>query len=248
MDSTIGAARTIEMKTAPRAATRGHVPGSRKLVTVSPKLASRSSLGRFLPLLIHSWLDCGGQPRRTDLIFVLAGRPARKAYALRLFEEGFAPRILLSVGRFEIRRFSLQKLPVPIDLLQMAASIDPPQRHFLVCFEDQVVRVQRIAVGRFGTLGEIEALAKWLQEHPTIQSVLIVSSGSHLRRVRICCRKLLPARLQIHLVGVDGEKDDPDEISEKESNVWILTELLKLPLYRILLSVRRAEAATEEIK
>jgi len=39
-----------------------------------------------------------------DLIFVLAGRMERKPYGLELYLAGMAPRLVLSVGRFEVSR------------------------------------------------------------------------------------------------------------------------------------------------
>jgi len=39
--------------------------------------------------------------------------------------------------RFEIHRFPELGLPQTIDLLQMARSIPPPQRHFFVLYESQ---------------------------------------------------------------------------------------------------------------
>jgi hypothetical protein len=50
---------------------------------------------------------------------------------------------------------------------------------------------------RFGTLTEIDALARWLRENPDIRSVLVVSSDSHLRRIRMCCRSLLNGNVQL---------------------------------------------------
>src|ERR1700730_17985669 len=39
-----------------------------------------------------------------DFIFVLAGRMERKQYALELYRAQVAPRLILSVGRFEVSR------------------------------------------------------------------------------------------------------------------------------------------------
>ncbi len=201
------------------------------------------SPGRPWPLSwVYRWLACADPGGHADLIFVLAGWQGRKVYALELYREGRAPRILLSTARFEIRRFASLALPVSVDLLKLAAAIPPPQRHFFVDFEGDSCRVERISVRRFGTLGEIEALAKWLHARPQIRSLLVVSSGAHLRRIRMCCRALLPGHLQLRLIA------GPDEAwglhpegwgREKFGNALILSELLKLFLYRIVLALRR---------
>jgi hypothetical protein len=150
-------------------------------------------------------LACSDGPAEADLIFALAGRRDRKVYALHLFAGGLAPRLLLSVGRFEIRRFTELDLPVKLDLLNLASQIVPAQRHFFVSFEGGRVQAERIPVGRFGTLREIEALAQWLQERPSIERVLVISSSAHLRRVQMCCRALLPGGRIVRLVASDEE-------------------------------------------
>ena len=100
------------------------------------RTASRSLL--LLPRL-RAWLSPVDTPRKADLIFVLAGRMHRKECALELFREGLAPRILLSVGRFEIRRFSKMALPASLDLLKLAQAVPPSQRHYFVFFEGEEV-------------------------------------------------------------------------------------------------------------
>jgi uncharacterized SAM-binding protein YcdF (DUF218 family) len=206
----------------------------------------------MLPLL-RAWLSPGDAPRSADLIFVLAGRVYRKEYALELFRQGLAPGILFSVGRFEIRRFSKMALPVPLDLLKLAQELPPPQRHYFAFFEGQQVQTQHVLPGRFGTLTEIEALARWLGEHPEIRSVLIVSSGPHLRRIRMCCRSLLDPNLKMAFLAApptlseqplpEPPKQQQDYSHPKESSGFAtakenLMELFKLAIYWILLLFR----------
>lgn len=178
---------------------------------------------------------------RPDLIFVLAGAEIRKKFGLKLFRERNFRWILLSTGRFEIRKFTNLELPVKIDLLQIAAPIPPPQRHFFVCFEADSVAVERIPLGRFGTLSEIRALAKWLEERPEIQRVLVVSSASHLCRVGSCCRALLPKHVRAEMIPVPAELDSElrseVQLGEFWRKAWI-AEFIKILLYRILLWFR----------
>ena len=208
---------------------------------------------RSLPQLprLHAWLSPADTPRSADLIFVLAGRVYRKEYALELFRQGLAPRILFSVSRFEIRRFSKMALPVSLDLLKLAQEVPPPQRHYFAFFEGQQVRTQHVLPGRFGTLTEIDALAGWIKENPDIGSVLIVSSDTHLRRVRMCCRSLLNPKLRLAFlaaplshseqpVSAEEQKDNspPDENSAFASAKENLMELFKLAIYWVLLKIR----------
>jgi hypothetical protein len=179
---------------------------------------------------LFDWLARADSPAPADAIFVLAGRKSRKVYAIGLFEQGMAPRLLFSVGRFEIRRFPELGLPQTIDLLQMAQSIPPPQRHFFVLLENQQFTVQRIPVRMLGTLSEIGALADWLLAHPEISSLLVVSSGSHLRRLRMCCRRLLRRNVKCWFVATPMENGNND--SNRKA---IMLECFKIACYQVLL-------------
>jgi uncharacterized SAM-binding protein YcdF (DUF218 family) len=215
---------------------------------------------RSLPLLprLRAWLSPMDAPRGADLVFVLAGMVNRKEFALDLFRQGLAPRILFSVSRFEIRRFSQMALPAPLDLLKLSQEVPPPQRHYFVLFEGLNVRVQHVPPARFGTLTEIAALARWLTEDPDVHSVLAVSSATHLRRIRMCCRSLLNPTLQITylatpsslgdqpaladpaLATLEQQPDHPelDGGSDFASAKSTLMELLKIAIYWILLKLR----------
>src|SRR2546430_16183260 len=52
---------------------------------------------------MYARLAMSETPYPADLIFVLAGLPERKRYGWSLFERGFAPKMLVSVGRNEAR-------------------------------------------------------------------------------------------------------------------------------------------------
>lgn len=195
--------------------------------------ASRASFGPRSSL--HNWLAPADLPRQANLIFVLAGRVVRKEYGFELLRQGLAKQILLSVGRFEIRRFSQMPLPVPLDLLKLAQTVPPPERHYFVHFHDGSVEVQHIRPGRFGTLTEIRALAGWLAQHPEMRSVLVISNGAHLRRIRLCCRALLPRNWELAFVGTPAKTEDT---SARSSFLDDLEELGKLSVYSILLKLR----------
>jgi hypothetical protein len=195
-----------------------------------------SVLGR-----LGSFLACGDTPEPADLIVALAGRESRKDYALSLYRQSFAPRMLLSTGRFELRRFSQLAVPEPVDLIAQAASIPPPQRHFFVSFTPEGSAIEWVPLRRPGTLEEVQALAGWLRSRPAIRSVLIITSPLHLRRVRLCCRALFPGPLLVRLVGVPQERPD------LSSGLWskaagagdIPREIVKLLGYKVLLAVAR---------
>lgn len=194
-------------------------------------------------LRVYDWLACTDPPGTDDLIFVFAGREERKRHGLYMYRKSRAPRLLLSVARFEIRRFRDLELPQPPDLREIASHVPPRLRHFFVYFDGQHRQVERVPVGRFGTLSEINALKSWLKGYPHIASIALVSSGAHLRRVRMCCRALLPPDLHLRLIAVpvgpsklSGEDVAHPEISFK----FVLFEIMKLVGYRLILTLGTA--------
>jgi uncharacterized SAM-binding protein YcdF (DUF218 family) len=203
---------------------------------------------------LQAWLSPADAPHNADLIFVLAGKVHRKEYVLELFRQGLAPRLLFSVGRYEIRRFSQMPLPVPLDLLKIAQDVPPPQRHYFVLFQGQEARVQHVLPKRFGTLMEIDALARWLSENPDIRSVLVISSDTHLRRIRMCCRSLLDPKTELTflaaplalpvqpLSSVTAERQlqqpQPQLAASAASLKDDLLEVFKLGIYWVLLKTR----------
>lgn len=187
-----------------------------------------------LPIRLYDWLASTDPVRRQDLIFVLAGRQHRKKDALKLFSSGFGSQLLVSVGRFEIRRFADLALPSPVNLVKAAAAVSPPDRHFFVCFGDENPRVRLVRRGTLGTLSEIQALKAWLAGHPEIRSVLIISSPAHLRRVRLCCRSVLPTTVEWRFVASQEGCSSVSRESwwrDRKERQTVLLEFPKLLLY-----------------
>jgi len=183
---------------------------------------------------LYDWLAASDPLQTSDVIFVLAGRECRKHFALELFRTGWAPILLLSVGRFEIRRFSNLELPAEFDLLAIASTTEPRRRHYFVEIDSGTAQASRITLSRFGTLSEIRAFSEWLQGHSSVRSATIVSSGFHLKRVRMCFRQLVPEGTKLHFVAV------PDESRYLRRHWWrdpnprrlVFSELLKIAVYR----------------
>jgi len=215
--------------------------------TLSSSSVETGTLTSPLDSRLHRWLSPGEVPRPADLIFVFAGGMDRKNYALELFRQDFAPAILLSVGRFEIRRFSKMSLPVPLDLLEMAQPVPPPRRHYFVFFCGQTVQVELIARERLGTLSEVRALVRWLAQHPEIRSLLVVSSEAHLRRIRMSCRALLPSQVPVaYVAAASAYQSKAEQGPPPPSHMDDLLELLKLSVYWMLLKLRKTEESAYE--
>ncbi len=196
---------------------------------------------------LYDWLSPSDSASRGDLIFALAGRQSRKLYALELFCQGVGRNLLLSVGRYEIRKFAQLSWPAEIDLAGVAAPTPAAVRHYFVSWESGKSEVELICRGRFGTLSEIRALAAWLQRRPDIRSLVIVSSGPHLRRVRACCRTLLPERLQVVFLATpnDGWLTRCQWWRNPYSRRLVAKEVGKLFIYRLLLTAVRRKSQTE---
>jgi hypothetical protein len=196
---------------------------------------------------LYDWLSPSDSVGSGDLIFALAGRQSRKLYALELFRQGMGNSLLLSVGRFEIRRFAQLSWPAEIDLVRVAAPTPAPMRHYFVSGEAGRSEVELISRGRFGTLSEICALAAWLRRRPQIRSLAIVSSGPHLRRVRACCRALLPEGVQLRFLSTpnDGGLTRSEWWRDPHSRRLVVKEVGKLFVYRLRLMAARRESQTE---
>ena len=165
----------------------------------------------------------------------------RKRFALELFRDGVASGLLFSVARFEVRGFKELPLPVAFDLLPIAQEIPATERHFFVLFSEGEPRVERIAVRRFGTLREIEALAGYLERHRDIRAVIVVTSAVHARRVALCCRVLVPRDVKFQMAEVPRSRAGSSDgaITEpRASLVESVTELAKLGVYRVMLFFR----------
>ena len=184
---------------------------------------------------ISNYLALDDLPSRSELIFVLAGRPERKAYGMQLHSRGMAPRIILSVGRFEVRNmdeFGFRDLK----LREMVKTMSPEKRHFFIDLSQGSRTVIPAGIKRIGTFGELSALATYLRA-VNIELMTIISTSVHLRRVRWCCQRISGLRQhKILYVPV------PEELSSFRRDRWwkkrdhwsyVSTELLKLLAYEL---------------
>jgi len=183
--------------------------------------------------MLSDFLVVNDTPERSDLIFVLAGRPERKAYALRLYREGLAPRLILSVGRYEVRQPAYLSLPCASEVIALARATPPQQRHFFVDMQAGSEQVVAAGLQPRGTFPELCRLADYISGVP-IHSITLVSTGIHLRRVRFCCRHIpFFSDKQVHYLAV------PESMSSFPSDWWkhrkgwryVTTEYAKLAGY-----------------
>lgn len=186
------------------------------------------------------FLCCDDPPGPSDLIFVLAGRPEREPYGLELFRQGLAPRLILSVGRFEVRHASaLLELP---GLLTLRDNLAPEQRHFWIDFQSAQPAQPEMRMARLqttNTFWELRGLADYLQTAAAVPSrISIVSTSIHLRRVRYCCSRIdFFADKTLTFVAVPEEKSSfRKEAWWRRPGHWsyFTKEYCKLAAYRRL--------------
>jgi len=182
-----------------------------------------------MPLVerLRDFLDLSSKPEPCDAIFVLAGRQERKVHGVALWRVGYAPELILSVGRFEWRRFYDLGLPRDGGLQKLVSAIPPVERHFFV--REWKDRTESVAVtkGKYGTLTEALAAANLLREGE-YHSLMVVSSAFHLRRVALAFRRTFRGS-GTRLVFTAVPEEPPESRSE------LLKELRKYLLYKLLL-------------
>lgn len=174
-------------------------------------------------------------PTRCDVIIVLAGRPERKPYGFELFQQGLAPRLIFSVGRFEVRQTAAAfELP---GLVSTRDKTQPSQRHFWVDFKDGQREVRVAGLKRHNTFWELSALADYFATDPP-RSIALVSTSIHLRRMRFCCRRIpfFQERTVFFLAVPEEASSFRCDRWWKRADHWsyVAQEYLKLAGYRLI--------------
>ena len=189
--------------------------------------------------------------QKADLIFVLAGHRNRKVYGARLFRDLWAPSIVMSTGdppyiarvlQSEVPGSALRNAETWKQIQEAAKLPSPREGQFFACLNAEGWSVEPIRVGLLGTLSEIKGFADWLRQHPSTRSLLVVSDGTHLMRLRMCCRQLLPKEHEVHFIAVPRESlagSGLGGMPPKEGPRQILLEWVKVVLYGSLLSFCR---------
>ncbi|HEY7697699.1 MAG TPA: hypothetical protein VIE88_04745, partial [Vicinamibacteria bacterium] len=159
-------------------------------------------------------------PETADVIFVFAGRESRKGFGVQLFREGVSNRLVLSVGRFEWRRFPSLGLPSDGGLVDRVSKTEPRLRHFFVDVRPEGATCERIPQGLLGTWSETRALAR-LVAREGISRLIVISHRQHLRRCLLGLRALLPNSCTV--IPIASPPDDA-----KEAPPGRMEEALKL--------------------
>ena len=144
---------------------------------------------------------------------------------------------MVSVGRFEGRRFLGLGLASDGGLRDLVERTPPSKRHFLVIVDRAGARAEWMPRGRFGTLAEARAIAR-LARARGWRSLTAVTSAPHSRRallslVRACSRD----SMRVAVTAV------PQSRSPAPRDAWwhdragrrlVVGEWIKLPVYALL--------------
>lgn len=187
-------------------------------------------LGLAFVALTHSfWLTRLGAfllvnepPVRSDVILVLSGGDERILHGVKLFQDGYAPRIWFSFGRSEA--------PDVFDMQSI---------HFTRALE--VIRMQGVPETNMvieqrplSTYDEAK-LAREFVVRERHQSAIVVSSPFHMRRVAMIFRKVFKdsgVRLTFCAVPLEAERLLLDRWWTRERELlWVNNEYCKLILY-----------------
>jgi hypothetical protein len=174
---------------------------------------------------LHS-LTLNDPPGPADLIFVLAGRMDRKRCGLDLYRAGEAPRLLLSVGRFEVSRMAAIGFAGADDLIALRNSLSPGRRHFFCEMNARGLRLEHPELCRWNTYGEILGLRAYLEQSMP-RTMLVVSSDVHLPRVALTLDKVfrgVPLDVRYCAVATHDRR-------------YALMEAIKRIAYRVILGL-----------
>ena len=195
-----------------------------------------ASLGSRPLAAVAGLLDRSAPPEPCDALFCFAGRPERAPYAIELWRAGIAPVLVLSVGRFEWRRFPLG-IPSDGGLRDLVERTPPSLRHFLVVLDGEKARAEWMPRGRFGTLAEARAIAR-LSRARGWRSLTAVTTAAHSRRARLSLeRALAGAPVRVAVTAVPESRSSTRRDSwwrDRAGRSLVLGEWVKLPVYALL--------------
>src|SRR5258706_14770044 len=106
----------------------------------------------------------------------------RKPYGLELYRAGFAPRLLLSIGRFEVSKMRTIDYQSVDELIAQRDRTVPDERHFFCEMSANGTRIETLKLPQWNTYAEIVALREFLKPDMP-RSVMVISTDVHLRRI-----------------------------------------------------------------
>jgi uncharacterized SAM-binding protein YcdF (DUF218 family) len=174
-----------------------------------------------------------------DLIVVMAGRMERKRYGLELYRAGIAPRLVLSVGRFEVSKMPQLELECIDELRSLRDETPPGERHFFVTLDASIIRLEKANLLRCSTYGEALALRRLLEPQDQ-RRVMVISTDVHLRRVAFTFSRVfrgMPIQFLYCPVPTRDGLMAKDNWWKRPTDRWfVANEMAKLAFYWTALS------------
>jgi hypothetical protein len=180
------------------------------------------------------------QPKPGDLIFVMAGRIARKHYGIELFRAGMAPLLVLSTDRFEVSKMSKLGLAGFDELIALRDRTPPADRYFYWKISAAGGRIEKRKLPRANTYGEALALRQFLEEEKA-KTVIVVSTAIHLQRVALTFANVFRnVPVQFLYCPVPSRLDGLNSCSwwsRSADRRYVLQETMKLAGYKVIISL-----------
>jgi uncharacterized SAM-binding protein YcdF (DUF218 family) len=174
-------------------------------------------------------------PCSADLIFVFAGKMERKQYGLELYQAGFAPRLLLSVDRFEVSKMARLPLDFVPELVAYRNRTAPGDRHFFCEVDASGTRIRKADLLKWNTYGEALGLREYLAARPAA-CVLVVSTDIHLQRIATTFGHMFhDSGIEFHYCPVPASYScvvRPAWWSRADDRKYVMSETVKLLAYR----------------
>ena len=165
-----------------------------------------------------------------DLILVMAGRMERKRYGLELYRSGLAPRLVLSVGRFEVSKMAQLDVEWADQLKSMRDATPPDERHFFVTLDGSGVHLVKTKLERISTYGEALAFRRLL-DGQAVRKVMVISTDVHLRRVALTFAAIFrDTAIEFLYCPL------PARFAHAADGRYVISEIIKLTGYRVALS------------
>ena len=187
--------------------------------------------------MLATALDRSTPPEPSDAVFCFAGQPDRAPYAIELWRAGIAPVLVVSVGRFEWRRFLGLGLASDGGLRDLVERTPPSKRHFLVVVDHAGARAEWMPRGRFGTLAEAREIAR-LARTRGWHSLTAVTAAAHSRRALLSLRRTCSGiSVRVAVAGVPESRSVTPRDSwwrDRAGRRLVLGEWIKLPVYALL--------------
>ena len=191
-------------------------------------------------LRLYDYLTWNDPIQSVDLIVVMAGKMERKQYGIELYKAGVAPRLLLSVGRFEVSKLRKIDIGGIDELVALRDKTPPDERHFFLTIDASGIRIENPRLSRWSTYGEALALRQQ-SEKERAHLVMIVSSDIHLRRVRLTFASVFPEESTEFVYCATpfylGSLRRSEWWKTRDNRHFVLKEMMKLVGYRLILSM-----------